>query len=273
MKLGICVRRLNLFLKGNLDLRDTLHTLRLNGTVCWNGLNEVLRARNPAVSCRIAHETWTRSDALLAATGQTPAGLLERSLPLGSYPVASQFSVALFEARPDAFVLSIQPDVMGFMLRHRDEGYLLHAVDFERWPKDELAWLRAAFELLPRLEVAASMANLERIVTRCRAGSDAPILIYNLSPVVPGEAIHCHAALEDILATRIRRFNLGLIELSQRTGISIIDVETIVARHGADRLKIDALHLNAEGCRLVAEEVARVLDDLGCFGERPEAAA
>jgi hypothetical protein len=59
------------------------------------------------------------------------------------------------------------------------------------------------------------------------------------------------------------QFNLGLIELSQKTGISVIDVDAILARAGADRLKLDALNLNAEGCRLVATEVVRVLDDLG----------
>ena len=61
----------------------------------------------------------------------------------------------------------------------------------------------------------------------------------------------------------MRRFNLGLAELSQQTGISVIDVDRIVARAGADRLKLDTVHLTAEGCRLVAEEVVRVLDDLG----------
>jgi hypothetical protein len=30
-------------------------------------------------------------------------------------------------------------------------------------------------------------------------------------------------------------------------------------------LKLDALHLTAEGCRLVADEVVRVLEDLGLF--------
>ena len=67
----------------------------------------------------------------------------------------------------------------------------------------------------------------------------------------------------EIYSTRIRHFNLGLTELSRRTGISIVDVDLIVARGGADRLKIDALHLTAEGCRLVAEEVVRILEDLG----------
>jgi hypothetical protein len=71
--------------------------------------------------------------------------------------------------------------------------------------------------------------------------------------------------MEDALSTRIRRLNLGLIELSQDTGISVIDVDSVVARAGADHVKLDAVHLTAEGCRLVAEEVVRVLDDLGCF--------
>jgi hypothetical protein len=44
-----------------------------------------------------------------------------------------------------------------------------------------------------------------------------------------------------------------------------VDVDRIVACAGADRLKVDLLHLTAEGWRLVAEEVARILDERGCF--------
>ena len=69
----------------------------------------------------------------------------------------------------------------------------------------------------------------------------------------------------EILSTRIRRFNLGLVELSEELGISIVDVDAIVARGGSDRLKLDTAHLTPDGYRLVAEEVARILDDLGCF--------
>ena len=260
------MKRLNLFLKGNLDLRDSLHSLRLNGVVCWNGLNSILRDRFPGINCRVHHETWTRSDALLAADGNIPLELTRRSLPLGVYSAASQFSQAVFTAQADAVVLSIQPDTMNYLLRHRTEGYLLHADDFREWPKAEQDWLRASFELVPRLAVAESMSNLERIVNRLRERSDGPILIYSQSPIMPGESIHCYSGLEGIFSTRVRQFNLGLIELSERIGVSIIDVDAVLARHGADRLKIDALHLNAEGCRLVAEEVVRVLTDLGCLG-------
>ena len=115
------------------------------------------------------------------------------------------------------------------------------------------------------LDVAASMRNFADIVSEIRARADVPVLIYNVPAVDPAERIHCHLGLEDTVSVRAQRFNLGLIELSQRTGVSIVDVDGVVARGGAERLKLDALHLTAEGHRLVAAEVVRVLADLGCL--------
>jgi hypothetical protein len=257
------VRRVNLFLKGNLDVRDSLHSLRLNGEVRWNGVNEILRARFPDTAIRLQHETWTRSDALLASDGEPPAELAERRLPLGAYPARVQFSHTLFDARADAIILSIQPDIATNLLRHREHGYLLHPADLAECAPGDLAWLRSSFEPIRALDPARSMENFRVIVDRLRHRSDAPILVYNVSSVVPGDRVHCHGGFDDMLSTRIRRFNLALITLSQETGISIVDVDAIVARHGADRLKVDALHLNADGCRLVAEEVVSILNDLG----------
>jgi hypothetical protein len=45
----------------------------------------------------------------------------------------------------------------------------------------------------------------------------------------------------------------------------VVDVDTVLARAGADRLKYDVAHLNAEGCRVVAGEVVRILEDIGCL--------
>ena len=109
------------------------------------------------------------------------------------------------------------------------------------------------------------MRNFESIIGRIRERTAAPILVYNMSSVVPGDTVHCHLGLGDTLATRIRRFNLGVAELSQRTGISVIDVDAVVARMGAAEAKLDALHLSAGVCKAVAEETVRVLDDLGFF--------
>jgi hypothetical protein len=259
------LNRLTLFAKGNLDLRDTLHSLRLGGTLGWNGVNEIVRERHPGWTIRFRHETWSRSDALLEAAGAVPAELAERDLPLSSHPAASQFSTALFETDADAIVLSIQPDLMISLVRNRRHGYLLLPSGWPDWPLKDQAWIREDFASDPALSVARSMENFTRIIERIRASTPAPILVYNVSSALAGDQVHVHQGMEDAFSTRIRQFNLGLIELSQKTGISVIDVDAILARAGADRLKLDALHLNPEGCRLVAAEVVRVLDDLGLF--------
>jgi lysophospholipase L1-like esterase len=257
--------RLKIFAKGNLDLRDSLHAHKLGGALVWNGINELLRSRRPSSIARVQHETWGRSDALLAATGTIPATLIERAPPLDAFSLQSQFSQALFETDADVIALSIQPDVSIRLARHRQEGFLFYPHRLSEWPAEQKAWLRETCSVEDFLDVDTSMANFSRIVARIRQRSQAAILIYNLSSVVPGERIHSHEGFDDLFSTRIRRFNLGLIELSQTTGVSIIDVDGLLARAGAERLKIDPIHLNGEGSRLVAEEVVRVLDDLGCL--------
>ena len=70
---------------------------------------------------------------------------------------------------------------------------------------------------------------------------------------------------------RVRSFNLGLARLSAQLGFSIVDVERIAACAGAERIKVDLMHLTAEGWRLVAEEVVRILGERGCFDRSGEA--
>ena len=254
-----------LFVKGNLDVSDTLYALRRGDDVLWNGINEIVRARFPGELVRVRQELWTRSDALLESTGEIPPALQARSLPLDVYSPALQFSRALFETDADAFVLSLQPDIMTAMVRHRRDGYLFHPRNRELWPEEDRRWVTDEFTPAAFLDVEESMRNFSEIVRRIRARSDAPILIYNMSAVIPGESVRSYADLPETLSTRIRRFNLGLIELSQATGVTIVDVDRIVACDGADRLKFDTLHLTAEGCRAVAEDVVDALDELGLF--------
>lgn len=261
------MRRLRLFAKGNLDLRDTLIACHEGGVLRWNGINEALRGRFPAIRAHVRHETATRSDALLAATGEGPAALAARDLPLGPHPLASQFSTALFDGAHDAAILSLQSDLMTVLARHRGDGYLFYPHGYETWPDEDRRWLAEAFVAEDLLDADAAMALLGRVVARLRGVSAAPILVYTVPAAVAGEWIHDHSGVAETLATRIRRFNLGLIDLSRDTGISIVDVDALVAREGARRLTLDPFHLTAEGCRLVAEEVVRVLDDLGCLDD------
>ena len=260
-------KRLTIFAKGNVDLHDSLHSCVIAGKLHWNGINDVVRPRHPGTLIRLKHETWTRSDALLKADGVVPAELTERPLALGSYPVESQFSQALFTFDADAFVLSIMPDAATCLLQHRGSGFLFYPGETAGWSPEDRRWLKTDFTSLPLMDLTASFANLERIVARIRARTDAPILIYNLSPIVPGQIVHCLQGLGETFATRIRRFNLALADLSEREGVSIIDVDEILARAGADHLKVDAMHLKPEAYRLIAEEVVRVLEDIGALDE------
>ncbi|MBU1378550.1 MAG: SGNH/GDSL hydrolase family protein [Alphaproteobacteria bacterium] len=260
--------RLNIFAKGNADLRNALHALHEDGAVRWNGINEVLRAQKPGWTARVVHETMTRSDALLAQPAEPAAAAAERGLALGAFSIDAQFQSGLFTGTPDVVVLSIQPDVMNALVRHRGDGHLFYPHEAPSWPDEDRAWLAATYAPEPPLGAGVSMVNLERIVSQLRSVGDPQILVFNLSPIVPWERVHCYQGLGETLAQRIRRFNLALAELSAETGISIVDVDAVVARAGAERLKLDAVALTAEGCRLVCEEVVHILDDLGCFAER-----
>ena len=256
------MRRLTLFAKGNVDVHDSLFSCRIGGEIRWNGINELLRGRSD-VLIRLKHETWTRSDAILAAAGTVPAALSSRPLSLGTYPVSSQFSAALFESKVDAVVMSILGETATELFQHHHDNFLFYPASSEAWPPADRQWLRSDFSRRPLLDVAASMDNLRRIIERIRSQSDVPILIYNVSPIIPGETVHCLLGLGETYSTRCRRFNLALAELSEETGISIVDVDTVIGRAGADRLKLDAMHLTPEGYRLVAEEVVRILEDVG----------
>jgi hypothetical protein len=256
------VRRLNLFAKGNVDVHDSLHSCRIGGEVRWNGINDVLRGRADAV-VRLRHETWTRSDAVLEANGTVPDELAERQLLLGSYPAPSQFSTTLFDNTADAIILSILGETATTLVQHNRNGFLFYPSDTEKWSQADRAWLKSDFTRRDLLDAATSMMNFRKIIDRIRERSDVPILIYNVSSIVPGETVHCLQGLGEIYSTRCRRFNLALAELSEELGFSIIDVDSIIGRAGADSCKIDAMHLTPGGYRLVAEEVVRVLDDLG----------
>ncbi len=257
------MRRLKLFLKANVDVYDCLHSCRLGGRLLWNGVNEVVRSAYPGTLIRLSHETSTGSLALLEADGVVPEEAAARGHLMGSFPPSSQFSAALFETDADAIVLSIQPDVDVEVCRRRDAGYLLHAANYSEWPAPDREWLRREFTTPERIAFGDWSDVFEQLVDRIRRHTSAPILVYNLSSIIPGEKIHCFGGLDDLLSTRIRRFNLGLIDLSERLGFSIVDVDAVLARAGADRLKLDPIHLMPEGYRLVAEEMVRVLDDLG----------
>ena len=151
------------------------------------------------------------------------------------------------------------------LLRHRASGQLFYPGLTSTLSAELRTRLQAACEVVPLLTPEQSLDNLAGIVERLRQGSRAPILVYNLSTVVPGDDADNYHGLGETLTTRIKRFNLALVDLSTRCDIAVVDVDRLTARLGADRLKLDSVRLNCAGSRLVAADVVRILDAYDCF--------
>lgn len=263
--------RLNLFAKGNVDVSDTLYGQRIPGQPIWGGINDVMRASGRQVTVRVRHETSIGFAALADARGAVPDDVAGRAALLGPFTPAAQFSEAAFAAEHAALVLSVQADLAIPLLRHRTHEYLLHPYQLARWPAADLAWLKSNFVQLPAPAIETSIEDLARVIRRYRQGSQAPILVFNLSSVIPGESIHCYHGAADSTSQRIRRVNCALVDASAELGFSIVDVDRIIAEHGARHLKFDPIHFNVPGCRLVCEEAVRILDDYGVLPEIPGA--
>jgi hypothetical protein len=260
-------RVLRVFAKGNVDVRDSLLWSRVNGVVQWNGINEVLRSRHPGLLAKIKHETCTRLD-LIPLPGEIPLeppAEVARVLPSGAHPNERQHKTALFEQPADVVVLSLQSAATNALVRHRRDGWLLLPDGIESWDADSRAYLERECEYAGLADIGVTLQRLERLVQAIEETLGAHVLVYNLSPVTPGECTHCWVGADEAIGLRVQRLNLGLAELSARLGFSIVDVDRLVACAGADRLKLDLFHLTAEGWRLVAEEVVRILDDRGCL--------
>jgi hypothetical protein len=260
-------RVLRIFARGNVDVRDSMLWSRVNGVVQWNGINEVLRVRYPGIVAKVKHETCARID-LVPLPGETlpaPPEEIVRGLPSGAHPLARQHRSAMFDGPVDAVILSLQSAVLSTLVRHRRDGWLLLPDQFESWDSASRAWLERECENAGLAGVEATLRRLEQLIGAVHERLAAPVLVYNLSPLIPGEQPHCWLGAQDSLALRVRRFNLGLAELATRLDFSIVDVDRVVACAGADRLKVDLVHLTAEGLRLVAEEVVRILEERGCF--------
>jgi len=260
-------RQLRIFAKGNVDVKDTLLWSRVNGVVEWNGINELLRVRHPNFLAKIRHETCTRLD-LIPLPGdivaEPPAEVANR-LPSSSHPIARQHHTAMFDAPADVVVLSMQSAATNALVRHRRDGWLLLPDELESWTPEARHYLEAECEYAGLAPIEAVFDRLAKLVAAIEEKLRAQVLVYNLSPLTPGERTHCWIGAQDSIALRIQRFNLRLAELSGELGFSIVDVDRVVAGAGADRLKVDLFHLTAEGWRLVAEEVVRILEERGCF--------
>ena len=151
-------------------------------------------------------------------------------------------SSSLLDASPDIVVLSIADDVAA--LPHR-------AVSIEEAVQTVRADLVAVIEII-----------------KSRLG--AHILVAGASTVDPAdETFNYQGLAEEPVSLRAHRLDLLLVGVSHDEGISIIDVDRLVAEIGAATAVTAAMEYSAAGCEAIAAEIVRILEDYGFFDDRP----
>ena len=112
--------------------------------------------------------------------------------------------------------------------------------------------------------------DLETAVALIRARLGSHILALNMSTVDPEDDTTSYAGLdEEPFALRAHRLDGMLIDISHELGISIVDVDRLLAERGAAPLVLGRSQYTEEAQGAICEEVVRILGDYGFFDERP----
>ena len=141
---------------------------------------------------------------------------------------------SLAEFRPDIVITSIESDLEG--LGQPESEHVQHWVD-----------------------------QATQTVGAVKDKTGANVFWMNTTTVDSREHVsNYHGAAEETRSLRIQRLSLALVGLSHELGISVIDVDRVLAEIGLDHLQDDAAR-NA----VIRQEVFRVLEDYGYFDDRP----
>ena len=106
--------------------------------------------------------------------------------------------------------------------------------------------------------------------------SGASVVALNGSTVVSDDNTHNYHGVDTTMSERVRRLNLGLVQVSSKTGMSVVDVDRIVAEKGAGENVSGTLDYSDVIVEEVRREFARIASEIG-FGAQgdasPEAAS
>lgn len=262
-----------IYLKGACDLPSLLRAGpllrdRARGTVA------VARARGGI--------SYARADILLQTLEEIPPELTaetrERLRLKEEYFTPSLFDPTFTIAphsRLGAFpktvvVLSLAPNVVRTVYRHRDHGFLVdpggwwlnQSYDQVLREQDRVEWFRKSFQSIGRLSVEEFYDLFAKTVTlvRQRAGA-SHILVYNVLTVEPGDQTHNYQLRKHPEGMRRREFCVALAELSQQLGFHVVDIDRVLKQEGAEG-QVDFAHFPTELYTPIAREAVRILREL-----------
>lgn len=170
---------------------------------------------------------------------------------------------ALLEQPQRLVIISFLPVVAMPALKHRDGGvFLAHQGVRERWSAQDAALVQAECELQPALSAHEAARAFEPVIDRLQQRG-AAVAIATAFRHVREPLQHRAAAGPPPLRELIRRANLEVASLSQRTGCFVLDLDRPLAQEGGDPLASDCFGGAGHAAELALEElVALVMDAL-----------
>ena len=109
------------------------------------------------------------------------------------------------------------------------------------------------------------MEQATRTIGAVKEKTGANVFWLNTSTVDTSEHVfNYHGLPREPRSLRVQRLSLALVGLSHELGISVIDVDRVLAERGVDNVEDPAARTS-----VIRSEVFRVLEDYGYFDDRP----
>jgi hypothetical protein len=165
-------------------------------------------------------------------------------------------------------VLSLVPNIIRSVYRHREHGFLvdpgalwLNRVDEAMGDQAKFEWIREHFTSVGRLTLDEFTSLFTRLVTVVKEKTGAHLLVTNVLTVEPGDRTHSFQLRKAPQSLRRRQFCIRLAELSRELDFHIVDVDRVLKRHGITR-QLNFAHFPLELGPPIAEEALRILREL-----------
>jgi hypothetical protein len=258
-----------LFLKGGPDVAASLAGSQQTKA---NLLNEWVAGKQAAGASIEVHEEAGFPTAILlqVMSGMTlPQELVEQGL--ADEVIANQFSRKLFDQPADVIVLSILPDLLAETWQRNETGYLLAPPpDWQqKWSPAQRTWFESNFTRLGRCTVEQFREASARLVQRLQTEGRSQIVFFGVSSYDPVDKSHNYHSAGETLSLRAHRFNHELIQLSQDTGVIVLDVDRLLTVLGGEMHVKQIFSYSPQANKIVGLELLRIIEDLGYFDRHP----
>jgi len=235
-----------------------------------NALTEAAERLGAKTRIATAIGSRGRTDHLIQRLAGNPAPRAVLDLGLSADLVVDQFSTPLGDPDLDVVILSAGSDLSATHWIGGPEGSIVRGPDNSSgpWSRESIVALERSFDEASLLSAEQYFEVTRQAISMIKETSGAHVLL--LGPSTLGEArVGTYAGIDDDHRLRAHRVNAAQIRLSMTFGVSVIDVDRVVANLGQGGQVSSPLNYSQSIVTGICDEVVYVLKDIGFFEDRP----